>query len=209
LGRVDEIIAGMGVAYAPGAPAKVSRERLFPELLALLAPPNPVRVVVLEDLHWADELTLDFVRFIGRRIQHTRCLLIATYRDDELAFTHPLRSVLGELTGEHVTRIRLISLSQAAVATTARRRLRTGGKRRIPRGPRPATRGNLAGLTSREIEVLKLLSRGHSNMELARRLQLSSRTVEHHVAAILEKLSVRSRTEAVVAAFELGLAKSD
>src|SRR5260370_42188330 len=96
-----------------------------------------------------------------------------------------------------------------ALAATARHRLRAGGPRRIPSGPRSSTNANLAGLTPREVEVLKLLARGHSNSALARRLHVSCRTVEHHVAAILEKLSVRSRTEAVVAAFGLGLANSD
>ena len=100
-------------------------------------------------------------------------------------------------------------LGAGPLAAIARQRLRAGGVRRIPTGPRASTRANLAGLTSREVEVLKLLARGHSNSELARRLHVSSRTVEHHVAAILEKLSVHSRTEAVVAAFGLGLASSD
>jgi len=76
--------------------------------------------VVLEDLHWADEATLDFVRFLGRRIQRTRCLLIATYRDDELAPTHLLRSVLGELTGQHASRIHLSALSLSAVEELSR-----------------------------------------------------------------------------------------
>ena len=103
----------------------------------------------------------------------------------------------------------LEKLGAGPLAAIARQRLRAGGTRRIPSGPRPSTNANLAGLTRREVEVLKLLARGHSNSALARRLHVSSRTVEHHVAAILEKLSVRSRTEAVVAAFGLGLANSD
>jgi ATP/maltotriose-dependent transcriptional regulator MalT len=119
LGPVDEVVAGMNVSRAPGSASAASREQLFPDLLAHLSPPNPLSVVVLEDLHWADESTLDFVRFIGRRIQHTRCLVLATYRDDELPFTHPLRTVLGTLTGEHIARIRLVSLSPRAVAQLA------------------------------------------------------------------------------------------
>jgi DNA-binding NarL/FixJ family response regulator len=100
----------------------------------------------------------------------------------------------------------LEKLGAGPLAAIVRQRLRAGGVRRIPTGPRAATRANLAGLTAREVEVLKLLARGHSNSQLARQLHVSSRTVEHHVAAILEKLSVNSRTEAVVAAFGLGLA---
>jgi ATP/maltotriose-dependent transcriptional regulator MalT len=119
LGPLNEVIAGMGISRNTSPAATASRERLFPEVLAQLSPPNPVRIVILEDLHWADELTLDFVRFIGRRIQHTRCLLIATYRDDELPVTHPLRAVLGELTATHVSRMRLLTLSLEAVAQLA------------------------------------------------------------------------------------------
>jgi ATP/maltotriose-dependent transcriptional regulator MalT len=116
LGPVNEVVAGMAISASTRSAATTPRERLFPDVFALLSPPNPLTIVLLEDLHWADELTLDFVRFLGRRIQHTRCLLIATYRDDELAFTHPLRAVLGELTGKHVSRIRLVTLSENAVA---------------------------------------------------------------------------------------------
>ena len=69
---------------------------------------------MIEDLHWADEATLDFLRYLARRIQRTRCLTITTYRDDELGVAHPVRAAVGELTGNHVTRIRLIPLSPAA-----------------------------------------------------------------------------------------------
>jgi len=97
-----------------------SGERLFGILLEELARPERVSLVVLEDLHWADAATLDFVRFIGRRIQRTSALFIATYREDELSPNHPLRLALGELTGHHVIRMRLAPLSLAAVELLSR-----------------------------------------------------------------------------------------
>ncbi len=112
LGPVNEVAAGLSLG---GTAADASRETLFSRLLERLTAPNPPTVVVLEDLHWADEATLDFVHFLGRRIQRTRCLLIATHRNDELAATHPLRAVLGELTGAHAARIRVLPLSLEAV----------------------------------------------------------------------------------------------
>jgi DNA-binding NarL/FixJ family response regulator len=56
--------------------------------------------------------------------------------------------------------------------------------------------------------VLALLVQGHTNSALARKLNLSAKTVDHHVSAILAKLAVKSRTEAVAAAFGLGLARN-
>src|SRR5262249_2933879 len=91
-----------------------SRERLFRMLLDDFAQPEPC-VVVLEDLHWADAATLDFVRFVGRRIQRTHAVFVATYRDDELSANHPARIALGELTGHHVLRWRLAPLPPAGV----------------------------------------------------------------------------------------------
>jgi DNA-binding CsgD family transcriptional regulator len=73
-------------------------------------------VLVLEDLHWADEATLDVLRMLGRRLRAVRALVLASYRDDQLARTHPLRLVLGELGSERgVSRLDVSPLSAVAV----------------------------------------------------------------------------------------------
>ena len=102
----------------------------------------------------------------------------------------------------------LEQLGAGPLTAMVRQRLRDLGARRIPRGPRASTRRNPAGLTSRELGVLTLLTEGHTNVEIARRLHLSAKTIDHHVSSILEKLDARSRAEAVTAAFGLGIVKS-
>jgi DNA-binding NarL/FixJ family response regulator len=77
-----------------------------------------------------------------------------------------------------------------------KRRLRGLGARVIPRGPRVTTRANPHGLTPRQLEVLKLIGQGLTDVEIAARLFLSERTVSNHVSAILMKLGVSSRREA-------------
>lgn len=102
------------------------------ELVKAGAPPHQVlaalsdelqlhrTVLVLEDVHWADEATLDVLRLLGRRVRALPALVIATYRDDELDITHPLRLVLGDLVRlQTTTRLRLASLSATAVASLA------------------------------------------------------------------------------------------
>ena len=100
-------------------------------------------------------------------------------------------------------------LGAAPLASILRRRLRDRGARGIPRGPSETTRANPAGLTNKEIEVLTLLAHGGSNAQVARRLHRSTKTIDHHVSAILEKLGARSRTEAVAKALTLGLLRDD
>jgi DNA-binding CsgD family transcriptional regulator/tetratricopeptide (TPR) repeat protein len=73
--------------------------------------------MVIEDVHWADEATLDLLKFLGRRINRVNSMLIASYRDDEVGADHPLRSVLGDL--PHLVRLRLPRLSEAAVERLA------------------------------------------------------------------------------------------
>jgi ATP/maltotriose-dependent transcriptional regulator MalT len=90
----------------------------------------------------------------------------------------------------------LDDLGASPAASAARRRLRALGVRTIPRGPQAATRAHPAGLTSRQADVLDLLAEGLTNAEIAERLVVSVRTVDHHVSTILGKLGVPSRRHA-------------
>ena len=101
--------------------------------------------------------------------------------------------------------VELDRLGARPAAAAAARRLRELGARGVPRGPRPSTRANPASLTTREVEVLALVAAGNTNAEVAARLFLSGKTVEHHVSAVLAKLGARSRREAVRTALERGL----
>jgi DNA-binding CsgD family transcriptional regulator/tetratricopeptide (TPR) repeat protein len=96
-------------------------------------------------------------------------------------------------------------LGARPAAAIVARRLRERGVRGLPRGPRTQTRQNPAGLTARELEVLTYLSEGLRNAQIAQRLVVSEKTVDHHVSAVLRKLDVRTRGEAGAAALRLGL----
>jgi DNA-binding CsgD family transcriptional regulator len=93
-----------------------------------------------------------------------------------------------------------LALAQADSEAAQRR-----GARDLRRGPRVTTRANPAGLTTRELEVLVLVSEGLRNAEIAARLFLSEKTVAHHVSAILRKLDVSSRAQAAAEAARLGV----
>jgi DNA-binding CsgD family transcriptional regulator len=86
-----------------------------------------------------------------------------------------------------------------------REKMRSEGVRGIPRGPRPAARENPFGLTARELEVLASVGEGLNNNAIAKKLTLSTRTVEHHITSILQKMQVQSRNEAVALAVKENL----
>ena len=96
-------------------------------------------------------------------------------------------------------------LGAPAAAQITRHKMRQLGIRSIPAGPRTATRAHPLGLTRREREVLELICAGHSNAEIAATLVLSTRTVDHHVSAVLAKLGAPSRSAAAAHAARLGL----
>lgn len=103
---------------------------------------------------------------------------------------------------EALSIFRELGAAPAARWLTDRRR---ASGRRVPRGPNAATRSNAAGLTDRELEVLHLVAQGLSNPEIAEQLQLSRKTVGHHVSHILTKLDARTRAEAAARAAASGL----
>jgi DNA-binding CsgD family transcriptional regulator len=111
----------------------------------------------------------------------------------------PLRRALDEL--QH--------LGARPAAAIVARRLRSRGATGLPRGPRPTTEVNPVGLTAREMEVLALVAQGLRNAEIADRLVLAAKTVDHHVSAILRKFDVRTRGQASAEAIRLGLIGQD
>ena len=112
------------------------RPTLFHAVLdELRAAPTPV-LVVIEDAHWADDATLDLLKFLGRRIEGAHAVLAISFRDDEVTASHPLRRLIGELPSAAVRRLDLLRLSEAAVEALARQ------AQRPAEGLFAATRGN-------------------------------------------------------------------
>ena len=105
------------------------RASAFNSFLSYLRSERRPLLVVLEDLHWADEATLDLLRFLTRRLSGTRALLLGTYRDDEVGPLHPLQVVLGDLaTSRAIRRVHLTPFSAETVTVLARKRGLDGGE---------------------------------------------------------------------------------
>src|SRR5258706_2160141 len=94
-------------------------------------------LVVFEDLHWADEATLDLLKYLGRRISRTPSMLAVTFRDDEVGPRHPLRLVIGDLPRVSTHRLTLSPLSEPAVAQLARQAGRLAKGMHNDRGGNP------------------------------------------------------------------------
>ena len=129
------------------------------------------------------------------------------------AIGRPYDEALALADGDGAARRRALDqlheLGAVPAAAIVARSLRAGGARGLRRGPRRTTRDNPANLTPREVEVLALVELGLRNRQIADRLFLSAKTVDHHVGAILRKLGVHTRGEAGAAARRLGLAPDD
>ena len=137
LGPLFDIAAKLGGELLEACRADAPREALFGALLRQVSEPGALHVVVVEDVHWADEATIDLLRFLGRRIRDATVLLIVTYRDDGLAAGDPLLLALGDLaTQRSVRRVSLAPLSAGAVQVMA------GGSERDAAELRELTGGN-------------------------------------------------------------------
>ena len=101
-------------AFADGRPV----DGVFTAVLAELAAAPPTALVV-EDVHWADDATIDVLGYVARRIEPVPAVLVLTFRDDELGPSHPLQRLLGALAGRPVHRLALPPLSRAAVRQLA------------------------------------------------------------------------------------------
>ena len=167
--------------------------------------------VVLMDIRMPEMDGLEATRRIlaARPGSSTRIIILTTFDLDQYVYaaltTGASGFLLKDVSPEQlVAAVRMVRAGDALLAPSITRRL---VERFAPRAAaRPASRGDLSELTPRELEVLRLLARGLSNAELAELLTLSEATIKTHVARILAKLQLRDRVQAVVLAYEIGLA---
>jgi DNA-binding CsgD family transcriptional regulator len=187
LGPLFDLAGQLGGELLSLARARAAREDLFDALLRQLSEPGLLHAVVVEDIHWADEATIDLLRFLGRRIRAAPVLLVATYRDDGPAVGDPLRLALGELASQRSTRrVSLAPLSAAAVSVladgsgleaTALHRLTGGnpfyvtevlraGTAEVPPSARDAVLARVARLNSECRDVLDVAALTGARVEL-------------------------------------------
>ena len=120
-----DIARSAEVGFRAWLSADAQRGTLFDAVLTELQRSRRPVLLVIEDVHWADDATLDLIKFLGRRIDRAPVLLVASYRDDELTPTHALRRLLGELPASLITRVDVQRLTPQAVDLLARRALRS------------------------------------------------------------------------------------
>jgi DNA-binding NarL/FixJ family response regulator len=182
---------------ADGREAVVEARRLRPD-------------VVLMDVRMPDVDGIDATRrLLGDDGSDAKVVMLTTFDMDEYVYD-ALRAgasgfLLKDVPPEQlVAGIRAVASGDALLAPSVTRRVIEEFVRRPPDSMRTAP-PELAELTARELEVLKLMARGLANAEIAKELFVSETTVKTHVAHVLMKLKLRDRVQAVVFAYESGL----
>ena len=181
LGPLQDMAQSLGGAVSALLDQTSAPERIFPALLNALQAANDTIVLVFEDLHWADNATLDLVKYLGRRVALLRTLLVLSMRNDEIGIDHPLTQVLGDLPSAVVTRLTLEPLSPDGVAMLAKQAGRLSGNLHrvtagnpffvtellasretelggLPASIRDAIWSRLLRLTTRDRELLEVIS---------------------------------------------------
>jgi DNA-binding NarL/FixJ family response regulator len=164
--------------------------------------------VVLMDVRMPELDGIEATARIIREKPDTRVLILTTFDLDEYVARALRAGASGFLLkdvrpAQLVEAIRVVAGGDALLAPTITRRLLDRFAASLDAGPPP----DLAGLTERELEILRLVAEGLSNAEIADRLFLGESTVKTHVSAVLRKLGVRDRVQAVIAAYDAGLVR--
>jgi DNA-binding NarL/FixJ family response regulator len=168
--------------------------------------------VVLMDIRMPRLDGIAATRRLADEVPRTRVLILTTYDLDEYVFEALRAGASGFLLKDSdpdqlVAAIRLINDGEALLSPSVTRRLIQEFARRPPR--RHGNPPELAALTARELDVIRLLARGRSNAEIAEHLVLGEATIKTHVSRILSKLGLRDRVQAVVLAYDCGLVEPD
>ncbi|WP_227000837.1 response regulator [Protaetiibacter intestinalis] len=168
--------------------------------------------VVLMDVRMPGVDGIEATRRVVAEAPDSRVIILTTFDLDEYAFAALRAGASGFLLKdvrppELVAAIRSVAAGDAAIAPRVTRRMLELFAERLPdAGRAPASDDRLAALTPREHEVFAALGEGLSNAEIAERFVLSEATVKTHVARVLGKLGLRDRVQAVVLAYETGVA---
>jgi len=182
-----------------GLEAVAAARQLHPDVVLM-----DIRMPQLDGLEATRRLTTDPLT------QRSRVVVLTTYDSDEFVYEALRAGASGFLLKdappeELVSAIRVVASGDALLAPSITRRLiEEFAKRPVPSAPPP----QLGSLTEREVEVLKLVSRGLSNAEIAKELFVGEGTVKTHVSHLLTKLQLRDRVQAVVVAYETGLVQA-
>ena len=166
--------------------------------------------VVLMDIRMPELDGLEATRRIIAADNAARILILTTFDLDEYVY-EALRAgasgfVLKDDPPEQLlSAVRIVAGGEALLSPAITKRV----IRQFTRVPRPAPPKELDDLTERELDVLRLIARGHSNLEIGQELYISDATVKTHITHILQKLNLRDRVQAVVLAYETGLFDTD
>jgi DNA-binding NarL/FixJ family response regulator len=178
------------------------------EAVALVARLHPD--VVLMDVRMPDVDGIEATRRISESGAAARIIILTTHDVDEYVFAALRAGASGFLLKDVrpaglVDAIRVVARGDALLAPTVTRRLLDRFATVLPAAAAPSS--GVAGLTEREVEVLRLVALALSNAEIAAHLVLTEATVKTHVSSVLRKLGLRDRVQAVVYAYDIGLAR--
>jgi DNA-binding NarL/FixJ family response regulator len=166
--------------------------------------------VVLMDIRMPELDGLEATRRILSASNGARILILTTFDLDEYVY-EALRAgasgfVLKDDSPEQlIAAIRTVAAGEALLSPTITKRV----IQKFARMPRPAPPKELQDLSERELEILRLITHGLSNGEIAQELYISDTTVKTHVTHILRKLNLRDRVQAVVLAYQTGIFEAD